>query len=104
MKSEENREYSNWLVENAASLERPALYQVVVHNDDFTPLAFVVSVLEKYFYLDRRQAVARAMDAHVEGMAICGVFSKDFAESKVQQVLDFARGNDHPLFCSMEAA
>lgn len=84
--------------------QEPALFRVVIHNDDFTPMDFVMGILEKFFYMDRRSAADIMMQAHVKGLADCGEYSKDFAEAKVLQVIDYARIHEHPLMCSMEAA
>lgn len=84
--------------------KEPRLYQVIMHNDDFTPMEFVVSVLEKLFHMDRRQASEVMMTIHMKGMAACGIFTKDVAETKATQVIDFARMHEHPLYCSMESA
>jgi ATP-dependent Clp protease adaptor protein ClpS len=97
-----NKESTTSLKEN--QVREPSLYQVVVHNDDFTPMEFVVSILEKFFYMDRCRAAEIMHEAHITGKAICGLFSKDFAESKISQVIDYSRLHDHPLLCSMEVA
>jgi ATP-dependent Clp protease adaptor protein ClpS len=102
MKSEVSKEHDNNL-EFSAELAEPALYQVVLHNDDFTPMEFVVGILEKFFYMDRKQAADKTLEAHVKGKTVCGVFSKDFAESKILQVMEHAQSYEHPLNCSMEA-
>lgn len=88
----------------ASETQEPRLYQVVVHNDDYTPMEFVVGLLEKYFYLSRRAATEITLEAHLKGKAICGMFSKDFAEAKVSQIVDYATAHEHPLNCSMEIA
>jgi len=90
--------------DNAEQVEKPSLYQVVVHNDDFTPMEFVVAALEKFFYLERRIAAKLMLEAHTKGRAVCGIFSRDFAESKISQFIEHAREHEHPLICSMEAA
>lgn len=82
---------------------QPPLYQVVVHNDDYTPMEFVVELLEKLFFMDRRRATDIMLAAHSSGKAVCGFFSRDFAEAKVSQVIDHARVKEYPLICSMEA-
>lgn len=79
-------------------------YQIVIHNDDFTPMEFVMGILEKFLFMDRRQAAVVMMEAHQYGKAGCGLFTKDVAESKLEQILDSARESEHPLVCSMEAA
>lgn len=103
MKKEVFKSYTtDLLARQVKEASYPALYQVVVHNDDFTPMEFVVKTLESFFYMDRRKAAAVMMEAHMKGDALCGVFSKDFAESKVAQVIDYAKLHEHPLICTME--
>jgi ATP-dependent Clp protease adaptor protein ClpS len=85
-------------------LKQPFLYQVVMHNDDFTPMEFVVVVLEVFFNMERATATQIMYEIHTSGKAICGIFSKDVAETKVDQVMDYARMHDHPLLCSIEYA
>ena len=101
MKSEVNKEYTTSL-DTKEEVSVPALYQVLVHNDDFTPMEFVVAAIEKHFYHSRRKAAEITMEAHVNGTAVCGTFSRDYAESKVAQVLEYAQSHEHPLVCSME--
>lgn len=84
--------------------KQPSLYQVIVHNDDFTPMEFVVEILEQFFYMDRRRASEVMFEAHVKGQAICGIYSKDFAESKMIQIKDYAKLNEYPLILSIEMA
>ena len=84
-------------------LKQPAMYQVVMYNDDFTPMEFVVAVLEFYFSMDSTSATQVMYEVHTKGKAVCGVFSKDVAETKVDQVTDYARMHEHPLLCSIEA-
>lgn len=103
MKNQLNKECTH-LTSVKEELVEPSLFRVVMHNDDFTPMEFVVGVLEKFFYMDRRKAADVMMQVHVKGYAECGTFSKDFAEAKVSQVIDFARIHEHPLMCSMEVA
>src|SRR3990167_9150645 len=83
-------------------LKQPAMYQVVMHNDDFTPMEFVVAVLEAFFNMERAIAAHLMYEVHTTGKAVCGMFSKDVAETKVDQVMDYARMHDHPLLCSIE--
>lgn len=101
MKNEADKEDA-FNLEFTSELSAPALYQVVLHNDDYTPMEFVVGLLEKFFYMDRRQAADKTLEAHVHGSTVCGMFSRDFAESKVAQVIEYAELNEHPLNCSME--
>lgn len=85
-------------------IKEPSLYQVIMHNDDYTPMEFVVDILEKHFYMDRRRATNIMLEVHTSGRAVCGVYSRDFAETKISQVTEYARRKEHPLTCSMEAA
>jgi len=105
MKNEVNKEsVTNLELTNELELLEPRLYQVLVHNDDFTPREFVIDILERFFYMDRKKAANVMYEAHIKGKAVCGVFSKDGAETKISQVIDYARLYDHPLTCSMEVA
>jgi ATP-dependent Clp protease adaptor protein ClpS len=88
----------------AARTKAPRMYQVVMLNDDFTPMEFVVMVLQEYFRLDLEAATLIMLKIHHEGRAVCGVFSKDIAATKVELVLAAARRSGHPLQCIMEAA
>lgn len=103
MKSEVNKEHAlNLVIPDGQG--SPSLYQVYVCNDDFTPMDFVALVLEKFFNMERRQAIVKMQEAHQTGRAMCGVFGKDIAETRVEQVLAYARLHEHPLCCRMEAA
>ena len=82
--------------------ERPPLYKVLLLNDDYTPMEFVVHVLERFFGITHAQAVEIMLTVHKKGVAVVGVFSYEIAETKVAQVMDFARRNQHPLQCTME--
>lgn len=105
MKDEVNKENTTTLMMVVQpQLKEPSLYQVFVHNDDYTPMEFVVSLLEKFFYLDRLKATEIMLEAHIKGKAAAGVYTRDMAETKVSQVIDYARSYEHPLICSMEAA
>ena len=88
----------------AARTKPPRMYQVVLLNDDFTPMEFVVMVLQEYFRLDLEAATLIMLKIHHEGRAVCGVFTKDVAATKVELVLAAARRSGHPLQCIMEAA
>ena len=102
MKNEVNKEYTINLA-TMTSTTMPFLYQVNLMNDDFTPMEFVIGILEKFFLMNRKRATTIMMEAHMKGKASCGVFTKDVAESKVSEVLDYARVHEHPLMCSLEA-
>lgn len=105
MKKEMNsKDTTDLMVLSEAELKEPSLYQVYIHNDDYTPMEFVIEVLQQIFFMDRRQATDTMYQAHTTGRALCGVFSRDVAETKIEQLKEFARQNEHPLFCSMEAA
>ena len=80
----------------------PRLFKVLLLNDDYTPMDFVVSVLQKFFLMSREQATQIMLKVHREGMGVCGVYPKDVAASKVEQVTSFSRQHQHPLQCVME--
>ena len=83
-------------------LAPPPLYTVLLLNDDFTPMDFVVLVLQKFFSMDRERATQIMLKVHVEGRGKCGVYPRDIAATKVEQVSTFAREHQHPLACVME--
>ncbi len=89
--------------EHKPKLRRPPLYKVVMLNDDYTPMEFVVEILERFFSMDRECATKVMLAVHTQGKAICGIYSKDVAETKAAQVNQFARDNEHPLLCEIEA-
>lgn len=78
------------------------MYQVVLINDDFTPMEFVVHVLEKFFRMDRAKATRVMLHVHTQGKGLCGVYVREIAETKVAQVNEYSRTNQHPLLCTME--
>src|ERR1035437_8209061 len=80
-------------------LAPPPLYTVVLLNDDFTPMEFVVLVLQKFFSKNREQATQIMLKVHMEGRGVCGIYPRDVAATKVEQVTVFARDNQHPLAC-----
>jgi len=82
--------------------QRPSRYKVLLLNDDYTPMEFVVHVLERFFGLTNPQAVEIMLTVHRKGVAVVGVFSYEVAETKVTQVMEYARRNEHPLQCTME--
>ena len=93
------------LVEEARpEVKPPPLFRVVLLNDDYTPMEFVVDVLEKFFSLDRPTATRIMLEVHTQGKVICGVFTFEIAETKVAQVTTYARDNQHPLMCTLEEA
>jgi ATP-dependent Clp protease adaptor protein ClpS len=82
--------------------KRPSLYKVLLLNDDYTPMEFVVLILERFFNKNRDEAVQIMLHVHRHGVGICGVFTFEVAETKVAQVIEFARRHQHPLQCTME--
>lgn len=84
------------------ALKRPKRFKVILLNDDYTPMDFVVEVLKHFFSLNEVMATQVMLQVHVLGKGICGVFTRDVAETKVAQVNDYARSNEHPLLCTME--
>lgn len=86
------------------ALKRPSMYKVVLLNDDYTPMDFVVDVLESFFSMSREKAVKVMLQVHTEGKGVCGVFTRDIAETKAAQVNQYARESQHPLLCEIEAA
>ncbi len=83
---------------------RPPLYSVLLLNDDYTPMDFVVDVLMRFFPMNLEQATQVMLHVHTRGRGVCGVFTREIAESKVAQVNEYARLNQHPLLCTMERA
>jgi ATP-dependent Clp protease adaptor protein ClpS len=83
-------------------VKKPPLYRVILLNDDYTPMEFVVRVLEKVFGLDRNTATRIMLEVHTKGKGICGVYTYEIAETKVAQVTGLAQQNQHPLLCTME--
>lgn len=89
-------------VQTRVRTKRPPLYKVMLLNDDYTPMEFVVHILERFFGLSHTQAFEIMLTVHKKGVAVVGVFSHEIAETKVTQVMDFARRHQHPLQCTME--
>jgi ATP-dependent Clp protease adaptor protein ClpS len=82
--------------------QKPAMYRVLLLNDDYTPMEFVVHVLERFFNKSREAATEIMLHVHHRGVGVCGVYTYEVAETKVAQVIDFARRHQHPLQCTME--
>ena len=80
----------------------PRKYKVIYHNDDYTPMEFVILVLERFFKKSRAEATQIMLHVHQKGMGVCGLYPYEVAETKVVQVMDFAKKNQHPLQCTME--
>ncbi|QBR84432.1 ATP-dependent Clp protease adapter ClpS [Legionella israelensis] len=85
-----------------SEVRQPRKFKVVLLNDDYTPMDFVVKVLRRFFYLDEERATQIMLQVHIQGKGVCGVFTRDIAETKVVLVNEYARNNEHPLLCSME--
>jgi ATP-dependent Clp protease adaptor protein ClpS len=102
--SEKVTQHGDGLVVQEArpQLKKPALYKVILLNDDYTPMEFVVRVLERFFHKNREEATHIMLHVHQKGMGICGVFTREVAETKVRQVMLYAAENQHPLQCTME--
>lgn len=88
--------------ETLPALKAPRKYKVILLNDDYTPMPFVVEVLQRFFHMVDSMAVTLMLQVHTEGRAVCGVYTRDVAETKVAWVNDYARLNEHPLLCAME--
>ena len=100
---ESNRPDSGVIAEEAPpQTAQPPLFQVVLLNDDYTPMEFVVSILQAFFNKDAQEAMQIMLQVHNNGVGECGIFSYEIAETKVSQVMDHARKNQHPLQCIME--
>lgn len=90
------------LEEAKPKLKKPPLFRVVLLNDDYTPMEFVVEVLELIFGMDRPKATRVMLEVHTKGKGVCGVYTYEIAETKVAQVSTYAQQNQHPLLCTME--
>ncbi|GAB3242004.1 ATP-dependent Clp protease adaptor ClpS [Chitinimonas naiadis] len=90
------------LAKSPTRVQPPSMYKVLLLNDDFTPMEFVVIVLQQFFAMDRERANRVMLKVHTEGKGVCGVYAKDVAATKVAQVMDFSRQHQHPLQCVME--
>ena len=95
---------SDLLEAEKTAVKPPAMYNVVLNNDDYTPMDFVVEILERFFSMNIEQATQIMLRVHYEGKAICGTFTAEVAETKVVQVTMYSRENEHPLLCTMEQA
>ena len=102
--NDNQHDYEDGLVvqEDEPKLKQPPLYRVILLNDDYTPMEFVVHILEKYFNKNRSEAEKIMLHVHHRGVGVCGVFTYEVAETKVTQVMLFAQEHQHPLQCTME--
>jgi ATP-dependent Clp protease adaptor protein ClpS len=87
-----------------AKPKKPSQFKVLMLNDDYTPMEFVVLVLKRFFHMDLEQATRVMLHVHQKGVGVCGIFPYEIAETKVNQVMDFAKQNQHPLQCTLEKA
>ena len=103
-KEEQDSDGGLALQESKPELKKPPLFKVVLINDDYTPMEFVVEVLESFFRMNREQATHVMLTVHTQGKGVCGIFTRDIAETKAAQVNQYARENEHPLLCEIEAS
>lgn len=92
------------VVQSKPKTKKPSMYKVLMLNDDYTPMEFVVHVLERFFNKSREEATGIMLHVHRRGVGVCGIFTYEVAETKVAQVMDFARRHQHPLQCILEKA
>ena len=104
--TDKEREHGHGLAVETAKPEvaRPPLFQVVLLNDDYTPMEFVVEVLQVFFAMNRERATQVMLHVHTRGKGVCGVFTREVAETKVTQANEFSKHHQHPLLCTMERA
>ena len=104
MSGDKRTQYNDDLVvqESKPKLQRPPMFKVILLNDDYTPMEFVVVVLERIFQKNREEATRIMLHVHQKGIGVCGIFTREVAESKVRQVMSFSSENQHPLQCTME--
>jgi len=101
-KNENERDHGLMVETSRPEVAPPPLYQVLLLNDDYTPMDFVVTVLQQFFVMDLEKATQVMLHVHTRGRGVCGVYTREVAESKVAQVNEFSRMNQHPLLCTME--
>jgi ATP-dependent Clp protease adaptor protein ClpS len=100
-KDQDDRE-TGVVVKSKPKTKKPSMYKVLLLNDDYTPMEFVVHVLERFFNKSREDATRIMLHVHRRGVGVCGVYTYEIAETKVNQVIDFARKHEHPLQCTLE--
>jgi ATP-dependent Clp protease adaptor protein ClpS len=93
-----------WLLGPSQRQKKPAMYKVIMLNDDYTPMEFVILILERFFSKSQDEANSIMLHVHQKGVGVCGVFTYEVAETKVQQVMDLAKQHHHPLQCTLEKA
>jgi len=90
------------VVKTKPKTKKPSMYKVLMLNDDYTPMEFVVHILERFFNKNRQEATRIMLHVHRRGVGVCGIYTYEVAETKVTQVMDFARQHQHPLQCTLE--
>lgn len=100
--SHEERRQTGVMLKARPKTKKPSMYKVLILNDDYTPMEFVVHVLERFFNKNRQEATDIMLHVHRRGVGVCGIYTYEVAETKVAQVMDFARANEQPLQCTME--
>src|SRR3982751_3545092 len=98
----EERRQTGILLKPRPKTKKPAMYRVLLLNDDYTPMEFVVHVLERFFNKNRQEATDIMLHVHRRGVGVCGIYTHEVAETKVAQVMDYARASEQPLQCTME--
>lgn len=101
-KTENEHEHGVLVETSKPEVARPPLYQVMLLNDDYTPMDFVVGVLQQFFSMDLEKATQVMLHVHTRGRGVCGLYTREVAETKVAQVNEYSRMNQHPLLCTME--
>ncbi len=101
-KADQDQDHGTVVETSKPELARPPLYQVLLLNDDYTPMDFVVGVLQQFFAMDLEKATQVMLHVHTRGRGVCGLYTREVAETKVAQVNEFARMSQHPLLCTME--
>jgi ATP-dependent Clp protease adaptor protein ClpS len=95
-------EQTGVVTKTRSKTQKPAMYKVLLLNDDYTPMEFVVDVLERFFSKQNEEAIQIMLPVHQKGVGVCGIYTYEIAETKVTQVVDYARKNQHPLQCTLE--
>ena len=99
----DQRDDGNLALEHAKpKLKPPSMYKVIIYNDDYTPMEFVVEILEIFFAMNREKATQIMLAVHTQGKAVCGIYTRDIAETKVAQVNQFSSDSEHPLLCGID--
>ena len=96
-------EHGTAVAEAKPEVEQPKMYKVVLLNDDYTPMDFVIDVLKRFFHKNIEQATKVMLQVHYDGQGVAGIFTAEVAETKVAQVNDYSRAHDHPLMCALES-